>query len=260
MDRRFLKSLFISILAHSVIFLLLFFINISTKQPVAEVYREVSFVVERDFPEMLEDSQTSLAQEQEVKKKEDVIPKEMPPKPKEKVEQLKNPAGKTKQVELPTVRAKQPEPKVPESVEQKKEDSASKIFIPEQKIETDKKVKENIVKDIPGGDFGDSVVDMRPSRNLEIFGPIVNRSIVYSEIPDYPDWAKRQGIESEVRMKFWVEPSGEVVNIDVIQKSGYLRLDLLAKNSLAKWKFTPLDSKVPQIKQWGEIIVRFVLY
>ncbi len=261
MDPRFLKSLIISIIGHSLIFLLLFFINIKSKPPVQEVYREVSFVVERDFPEMQEDSQTSLAQEQKVKQKVEPTPaKEIPPKPKEKVEKQKDPAGKIKQVDLPTVKAKQPEPKVPESTEQKKEDSASKIFVPEQKIETEKQNKEPVVKDVPGGDFGDSMVDIRPSKSMEIFGPIVNRSIVYSEIPEYPQWAKTQGIESEVRMKFWVEPSGEVTNIDIIQKSGYLRLDLLAKNSLAKWKFTPLDKNVPQIRQWGEIIVRFVLY
>lgn len=260
MDPRFVKSLLISIFAHLLLFLLMFFIRFSITQPDKEIYREVSFVVERDFPEMQEDSQSSLSQEQLVKPKEEIVNNDIPPKPKEKIDKPTDPSGQTKQVELPSVKAKQPDPKVPVSVEQKKEDSTLKIFVPEQKVESDKQAKENVVKDMIGGEFGDSVVDLRPSKNLEIFGPIVNRSIIYSEIPEYPAWAKAQGIESEVRMKFWVEPSGEVVNIDIIQKSGYLKLDLLAKNSLAKWKFTPLEANVPQIKQWGEIVVRFVLY
>ncbi|GEM_PF-1366428 len=260
MNHRFVRSLVVSIFAHLLLFLLMYFIRTSIAIPEKEVYREVSFVVERDFPEMLEETQTVLAQEELVKAKEEPVKNEIPPKPKEKVEKPKEVAGPIKQIELPKVKAKQPDPVVPNSLEQKKEDSSSKIFVPEQKVENDKKAKENVVKDVPGGEFGNSVVDIRPSRNMEIFGPIVNRSIVYSEIPEYPDWAKSRGIEAEVRMKFWVEPSGEVVNIDVIQKSGYLKLDLLAKNSLAKWKFTPLDASVPQIKQWGEIVVRFVLY
>ena len=246
MDLRSLKSLVISVLLHTLIFLLMLLITLNTSAPLPEqkMYREVSFVVESPAPEVIEDAQTSLAQEQVVKQKVEPVPKKTPPEPKQKVE-------------LPTVKAKKLEPKMPDKLEPKNQEP-EKIFIPDKT--DDKQVKESAVKDTPGGEFGDSGANINPEKNVEIFGPIVNRSIVYSEVPDYPDWAKRQGIESEVRMKFWVEPSGEVVNIDVIQKSGYLRLDLLAKNSLAKWKFTTLDSKVPQIKQWGEIVVRFVLY
>lgn len=260
MDSNFRKSLSYSLLAHFVLFLLMLLINFHVTLKDEEIYREVSFVVERDFPEMQEEQQSSLAQQQEVKAKVEPVLQKAPPKPKEKVDEFKDPAGQNKQVDLAPVIAKQPEPVVPESLEQNKEESASKVFVPEEKVETIQETEVLITKDIPGGEFGESLADIRPSKNLEIFGPIVNRSIVYSEIPDYPDWARVRGIEAEVRMKFWVEPTGEVVNIDVIQKSGYLQLDLLAKNSLAKWKFTPLEANVPQIKQWGEIVVRFILY
>lgn len=258
MDSNFSKSLLYSLLAHLLVFFLMLLINFNITTKEEDIYREVSFVVERDFPEMQEDQQSSLAQQQKVK--DEPVHNKVPPQPKEKVDEFKSPAGKTKPVELAPVKAKQPEPVVPESFEQTKKESVSKVFIPQQRVDATKESIATITKDIPGGDFGESVADIRPSKNLEIFGPIVNRSIVYSEIPDYPDWARVRGIEAEVRMKFWVESSGEVANIDVTQKSGYLELDLLAKNSLAKWKFTPLEKNVPQIKQWGEIVVRFVLY
>lgn len=247
MDLNSLKSFIISILVHTLIFVLMLFISFNTAAPLPEqkMHREVSFVMERQAPEVIEDSQTSLAQKQVIKQKEEPIPKKTSPQPKQKVD-------------LPTVKAKDPNPTLPDKLDTKKQEIPEKIFIPDKPEE--RQAKESAVKDIPGGDFGDSGSNIRPSKNVEIFGPIVNRSIIHSEIPEYPDWAKRQGIESEVKMKFWVEPSGQVVNIDVIQKSGYLKLDLLAKNSLSKWKFTQLDAKVPQITQWGEIVVRFVLY
>ncbi len=259
MDKQFLKSFGYSFIGHLIIFSLLLLVNIVDVEKEEDVYREVSFVVEKDFPKKQENKKSSLAQKQVVKAKAKSEEKETA-KPKEKVDTIKDPVGKAKEVELAEVQAIQLDPKVDEALEQQKEESASKMSIPNTIVDADKTNDIAVTKDIPGGEFGEDVADIRPSKNVEIVGPIVNRNIVYSEIPEYPIWAKAKGIESEVRMKFWVESTGEVVNIDVIQKSGYLRLDLLAKNSLAKWKFTSLEDDIEQIKQWGEIVVRFVLY
>ncbi len=111
-----------------------------------------------------------------------------------------------------------------------------------------------------GGSVGDSGVNISPSGNVQMFGPIVNRSIEYSEIPEYPDWARKRGIETDVRMRIWVNANGDVTDTMIIRKSGFLRIDLLVENSLRRWKFTPLMSDVAQTKQWGEILIRFVLY
>jgi periplasmic protein TonB len=265
MDYKFLKSFFFSFVLHILLIFLLFLFNFTETTKEEDVYREVSFVVERDFPEKKQnESISSLAQKKQVvatPKKENPKPiKEQIPKPDSKKEEQKEVTSKKVEINLPEIDTQKINTDLVEQKDPEEEDVSSKVVIPEQDTKVEEKDDNISDKDLPGSDFGDDIVDLRPSKNLELFGPIVNRRIVYSEVPEYPDWAKSQGVESEVRMKFWVEPDGKVVNAEVVQKSGYLRLDLLAINSLLKWKFTPLDEKDPQIKQWGEIVVRFILY
>ena len=51
-------------------------------------------------------------------------------------------------------------------------------------------------------------------------GPAASRSVLYSEFPPYPEWAQKKGIESKVKLKFWVEPDGTVGEI-MVEKRGY---------------------------------------
>ena len=158
--------------------------------------------------------------------------------------------------------------------------SESKVALPENELPLQDKTQEQNSKINPkisdgqiakkeqvasdpsaiGGSVGNSGVNINPSGNVQMFGPIVNRSIIYSEIPEYPDWARKRGIETEVRMRIWVNAYGDVTDTMIIRKSGFLRIDLLVENSLRRWKFTPLASDVVQTKQWGEILIRFVLF
>ena len=111
-----------------------------------------------------------------------------------------------------------------------------------------------------GSAEGVQAVDLNPSGNVVLFGPIFNRNILYSEVPEYPNWARARGIESDVRMRIWVAPDGSVSQTTILKKSGYLKMDLLVEEALQRWKFTPLSPDVPQVKQWGEILIRFLLY
>ena len=93
---------------------------------------------------------------------------------------------------------------------------------------------------------------------VEIEGPLADRKIVSFDIPQFPDWAKQQGIvEADVAIRFWVSSAGDVLpDIQVERTSGYGRLDRLAMDSLLKWKFAPLTANA---RQWGVITFRFIL-
>lgn len=93
---------------------------------------------------------------------------------------------------------------------------------------------------------------------LGIAGPAATRGILYFEYPVYPEWAERKGIESRVKLKFWVSPDGCVDEV-IVEQRGYLQLDNLAVQALKKWRFEPLSSRVKQVRQWGTIEIIFKL-
>ncbi|MFB6374749.1 MAG: energy transducer TonB, partial [Bradymonadaceae bacterium] len=55
---------------------------------------------------------------------------------------------------------------------------------------------------------------------------------------DYPVRAKRRGVEGEVVALLTVDPSGQVVDVEIKQSIGY-GLDELAKEAFRKWNFEP---------------------
>lgn len=100
--------------------------------------------------------------------------------------------------------------------------------------------------------FGDK------KKSVELEGPIADRKVTAYEIPDFPAWAREQGmIEASVAIRFWVTREGDVMpNMRVEHTSGYGRLDRHAMESLKKWKFAPV---FVEEKQWGVITFRFIL-
>jgi len=95
--------------------------------------------------------------------------------------------------------------------------------------------------------------------SVEIKGPLAQRGIIYTKLPKYPLWAQKKGIETEIRIKFWVSVEGYVKDTQVLETSGYYKLDKLAIDTIKEWKFEQLDPRLPQIDQWGEITVFFIL-
>lgn len=95
-------------------------------------------------------------------------------------------------------------------------------------------------------------------KGVELEGPIADRKVAAYEMPDFPAWAREQGVlEASVAIRFWVSPQGEVLpDMRVERTSGYGRLDRHAMEALKKWRFAPVSS---QEKQWGVITFRFVL-
>ena len=74
----------------------------------------------------------------------------------------------------------------------------------------------------------------------------------------YPEWAKKRGIESELKLLFRVTPEGFVDQVEVDRLSGYPELDVLGVKEVYQWRFNPLENKDAPA-EWGEVVVKFVL-
>lgn len=67
------------------------------------------------------------------------------------------------------------------------------------------------------------------------------------------------GVEATITLKFEVTPSGDVVNIIPLHKSGNPAIDRQTTQMLKKWQFSPLPANVPQQNQTGTITFHFVV-
>lgn len=92
-----------------------------------------------------------------------------------------------------------------------------------------------------------------------IVGPLANRKIKYSEPPEFPEWARKEGVEATVILKFSVLPTGKVKDSVVVQKTtGYKELDQLAIEALSNWVFEKLPGETNE-EQVSLITMKFSL-
>lgn len=84
------------------------------------------------------------------------------------------------------------------------------------------------------------------------------RKIRYQEPLEYPDWAKEQGIDARVVLRFKVLANGAVDSQVIVRRtSGWRQLDELAMKALRDYLFEPLPPAAPQFPQWGELTFHF---
>ncbi|MCM8818193.1 MAG: energy transducer TonB [Candidatus Omnitrophica bacterium] len=89
-----------------------------------------------------------------------------------------------------------------------------------------------------------------------IEGPAGSRKIVYKEKIEYPFWAQKKGIEGKVKIKFWVNPEGKIIDTEIFSSSGYPEIDLYAEENFKKWVF---DIAKSDKNVWGIITIIFKL-
>jgi TonB family protein len=98
------------------------------------------------------------------------------------------------------------------------------------------------------------------SRNLagaQLMGPVADRPLISYQVPRYPEWAKRDGVEGSVTLYFFVLPDGRIKeNIVVERTSGFSDFDTGAVEALRQWKFQALPGSG---EQWGRITFNYRL-
>ena len=93
---------------------------------------------------------------------------------------------------------------------------------------------------------------------FEIRGPLSDRTVLYRELPSYPEWAEKEGIEAGVSVHFVVLSNGKVKdNIYVVKTSGYPVLDKLVMEALRNWKFASLKGDLYGKEEWGVLTFYF---
>jgi periplasmic protein TonB len=62
---------------------------------------------------------------------------------------------------------------------------------------------------------------------------------LHNPIPDYPRRSRELNEQGRVVLKVWVTAAGTVQRSEVVQSSGYERLDYAARTGVQDWKFVP---------------------
>jgi len=87
-------------------------------------------------------------------------------------------------------------------------------------------------------------------------GQVAGRKVI--SWPKPPE--RYKGTEGgSVVIKFWVDPAGSVIKVEVSKKSGNPGLDRIAEELVEQIRFEALPKNVQQRTQWGEIPVNFEL-
>jgi TonB family protein len=90
-------------------------------------------------------------------------------------------------------------------------------------------------------------------------GPVADRPLLNFRKPDYPEWAKDEGVEGSVTIYFVVLPDGRIKENIMLQKtSGFSDFDDNAINALKTWRFEPLKGGATG-EQWGTITFHYRL-
>ena len=94
---------------------------------------------------------------------------------------------------------------------------------------------------------------------ISLAGEVSNRGLIDYTTPEYPEWAKHDGVEVSVELFFTVLPNGRVKeNVLIERTSGYDDFDRRALSALAAWRFESLGTGAAG-EQWGRIEFKYRL-
>lgn len=99
--------------------------------------------------------------------------------------------------------------------------------------------------------------------NIEAFGGnnenFIAPTIITKVQPDYPDWARKQGVHGNAVYRVLIQPSGTVGDVVTMSSTIDPKLAIDGAQALRRWVFTPvLNNGVPQ-ETWVKISVAYEL-
>ena len=99
----------------------------------------------------------------------------------------------------------------------------------------------------------------RTVAGASVAGPIADRPVLQTIVPEYPEWAKREAVEGSVTLYFVVRSDGTVKeNVVITKTAGFGDFDENARTAIRGWLFEPLRGGRTG-EQWGTITFRFRL-
>lgn len=82
--------------------------------------------------------------------------------------------------------------------------------------------------------------------------PKVDASFKGNPLPTYPTMSRRLGEQGSVVLRIRITPSGAASEVQVLQSSGYTRLDRSAIEAIEQWKFIPASRDGQAVAAWYE--------
>ena len=70
--------------------------------------------------------------------------------------------------------------------------------------------------------------------------------------PDYPQAARRDGVEGTAKLRVTVGPDGKIRSIAVLESSGHPILDRAARDGLIRCRFSPARSASQAVSGLGQ--------
>lgn len=171
----------------------------------------------------------------------------------------------------PEIVEKEPEKKQPDSESQGKRDMVKNIKQPPISA------PQRVAHDFPTLDFkvnpnlpATPLAPVFPMEQVAFSPQVMDRIYTGADIdnsivpkvhipPVYPFQAKRRGIEGWVKVRFLVNPQGEVEDILILESSPKDTFDQSVLNALPRWKFTPGTVEGVAVKTRVETTIRFEL-
>ncbi|HOY65952.1 MAG TPA: TonB family protein [Candidatus Ozemobacteraceae bacterium] len=83
--------------------------------------------------------------------------------------------------------------------------------------------------------------------------------IISRVVPDYPDWARRQGVRGQAVYKVLIQEAGTVGDVMTLSSTIDPRLAIVGSQSLRRWRFTPVLVNGEPRETWVQITVQFTL-
>ncbi|MEO1133946.1 MAG: energy transducer TonB [Cyanobacteria bacterium J06639_1] len=77
--------------------------------------------------------------------------------------------------------------------------------------------------------------------------------------PEYPSLARRRNQEGRVTLRARVDETGQVIQVEVSNSSGYPSLDEAAADAVEQWQFSPARRGEEAIASWVNIPINFSL-
>lgn len=109
--------------------------------------------------------------------------------------------------------------------------------------------------------FNESVENLPPPEEEEPIVPFFALSekpeVVRQAKPEYPELARKAGIEGRVTVKVLINTQGDVERVEVVK--GHPMLDDAAVEAAKKWKFKPGKQRDRTVKVWMNIPIDFKL-
>ncbi len=134
---------------------------------------------------------------------------------------------------------------------------------PKVAVEAESEVAEEAVETIATTEFQEDLIRTMPTGpEIEIvpyYKVEVKPKPINIPTPQYPDLARRAGIEGNTVVKALVEIDGSIIEAKILKSSGNQMLDQAALAAARKAKFTPAKQRDKFVRVWVSIPIKFRL-